>query len=125
MRDVVRRLDRGDAKFRRRNHETLVDKNLRARRMVHRHEREIVVVVNLPQLRRDADIVVAVVRHQLVSPDLVPLSGRRDLRRTERVDAQANRRTPRNRVFHKLHLLSVVGEQERTDAFRRCSVTTS
>ena len=112
-RDVVRRCDRGDAKFRRRNHEALVDKNLRAGRMIDRHEREIVVVVDFPQFRGDADIVEAVVRHELVASDLVPLSGGRDLRRAQSVDAQPDGRTPGNRVLHKLHLLSVVGEQER------------
>src|SRR5208282_5836843 len=49
---------------------------------------------------------------------LVPFSGRSDLRRTESIDAQADRRTPGNRVLHKLHLLSVVSEQERTRSFQ-------
>ncbi len=114
----MRRGDRGDAKSRRWNHEALVDKNLRADGMVNRHQRQIVVVVDLPQFRRDADIVEAIVRHELVAPDLVPLSRRRDLRRAERVDAQTDGGAPGHRILHKFHLLSVVGEKKRTGSFQ-------
>ena len=57
-------------------------------------------------------------RYQLVAPDLVPLFRRRDVRRAERIDAQTDRGTPWNRVLHKLHLLPVIGEEERTRPFQ-------
>src|ERR1700733_5979157 len=56
--------------------------------------------------------------HELVAANLVPLAGRRDLRRTESVDAQADRRPPRHRILYKLHLLAVVGKQERARCFQ-------
>src|ERR1700730_17245735 len=107
-RDSVRRGHRGDAKFGRWNHEALVDKDLRAHRMVNRHQSQIIVVVDLPQFRGDANIVEAIVRHKLLASDLVPLPRRRDLRGAECVDAKADGGAPGNRVLHKLHLLSVI-----------------
>ena len=124
-RDVVRRGNGGDAKLRRRNHEAFVHKNLGSSRMIDRHQRQIIVVVDLPELRSDAQVIVAVVRHELIASDLVPLSRGRDLRGAERIDAQADRGSPGNGVLHKLHLFAVEGEQKRTRAFNRCSVTTS
>src|ERR1700722_10112356 len=67
MCDVVRCSNRGDAKFQRRNHEALIDKNLGASRMVDGHERQIIVIVNFPQFGGDANVVIAVVRHKLVA----------------------------------------------------------
>src|ERR1700728_2232168 len=112
--NFVRRSDGREAQLQRRNYETFIDKNLRTHGMVDGHERQIIIVINLPQLRRDPQVVVAVVRYELVASNLVPFSDRRDLRRTKSIDAQADRRAPGNRIFHKLHLLSVVSEQERT-----------
>ena len=80
--------------------------------MVHRHERQVVVIVDFPQFRGDADVVISIVRHELVASDLVPLPGGGDGGRAERVDAQADGGSPRNRVLDELHLFSVVGEKE-------------
>src|SRR5208282_1916011 len=116
--NFMRRRNGREAQLQRRNYETLIDKNLRAHRVVDGHERQIVVVINLPQLRRDPQVVVAVVRHELVAANLVPLAGRRDLRRTKSINAQADRRAPGNCVLYKLHLLSVVSEEERTGSLQ-------
>ena len=48
--------------------EALVDEDLGACGMIDGHQREIVVVVRLPQFAGDAEIVVAIVRHELVAP---------------------------------------------------------
>src|SRR5580692_9964177 len=77
--NFVRRSDRCEAQLQRRNYETFIDKNLRARWMVDGHEREIIVVINFPQLRRDSQIVVAIVRYELVTANFVPLAGGGDL----------------------------------------------
>src|SRR5207247_1716239 len=95
-RDVVRSGDRGDAELCRRNHKALIDEDFGASRMVNRHEREIIVVINFPELRRDADIVVAVVGNELIAPDLIPFSSCRDVGGAESIDAQADGRPPRN-----------------------------
>ena len=47
-RDLVRCGNGSDSESRRRNHESLIDKDLRPDRVVHRHERQIIVVVDLP-----------------------------------------------------------------------------
>src|ERR1700683_4484090 len=113
-RDFVRRGHRGDTQLQRRNHETLIDKNLGADWMVDRHEGKIIVIVNFPQFGGDAEVVIAVVGHKLAAANFVPLSGGRDLRGAESIDAQTNRRTPWDSIFHELHLLSVVGVEEWT-----------
>ena len=46
--NLVRRGNGGDAKFGGRNHEALIDKDLRALRMIHRHQRQVVVIVDFP-----------------------------------------------------------------------------
>ena len=86
--------------------------------MIHGHQADVIVVVDLPQFRGNPQIVIAVVRHQLIAPDLVPLAGRRDFRRAQRVDPQPDRRSPRHRVLHKFHVLAVVREQERADCLQ-------
>jgi len=59
-----------------------------------------------------------VVWNELVAADLVPLAGRRDLCRAERVDAQADRRAPRHGILDERDLLAVVREQERARALQ-------
>ena len=46
--DSLRRGDRGDLEFRRRNHESLIDEDLRPDRVVDSHERQMIVVIHLP-----------------------------------------------------------------------------
>src|SRR5271168_3086606 len=57
-RDWLRRGDGGDAKFRGRNYEPFIHKNLGANGMVDRHEREIIVVIDFPQFRGYTNVVV-------------------------------------------------------------------
>src|SRR6185369_12867856 len=93
--------DRCETKLSRRYDESLVDEDLSTFGMIDRHQTDVLVVINFPQLCGDADVVVTVVRHELVAADLVPLAGRGDLCGAERVNAQADRRAPRHRVFYK------------------------
>ncbi len=101
-----------------RHDETFVNGDLSAFGMVHRHESDEVVVINFPQLCGDANVVITVVRDELVATDLVPLAGRGNLRGTERVDAQTDRRSPRHCVFNKFHVLAVVRKEPRTRSFQ-------
>ena len=54
--------------------------------MIHYHQAELIVVVGLPELGSDAQIVVTVMRHELVSADLVPLFSRFNARCAQCVD---------------------------------------
>src|SRR3984957_18122970 len=110
--NLVRSGDRCEAQLQGRNDEALVDKNLRAHGMVDGHERQIIVVINLPQLCRDAQVVIAVVRYELVAANLVSLTGGCYLRRAECIDPQADGGTPGDGIFDELHLLAVVREEE-------------
>ena len=112
MSDSVRSLDGGDAKLGGWNHEPLIHEHLGSRRMVHGHQIQIVVVVGFPQFRSKAQIVITIVRNEFVWTDLVPLFRSFDARRTNRVDSESDRGTPRHRVLHKFDLLTVVSEQE-------------
>ena len=51
-------------------------------------------------------------------PDLEPLFCRCDACRAKRINAQSNRRAPRNRVLHEFHLTAIVGEKKRTGSFK-------
>src|SRR6266850_2196294 len=62
VRYLVRRLDRRNCQLRGWNNKTFIDEDVRCRWMVHGHQRQLIVVVGLPQLRRDAQIVVTVAR---------------------------------------------------------------
>jgi hypothetical protein len=99
----------------RRDREALVHEDLRPVRMVDDEQRQQVEEVRLPQLRRDAQVVGAVVRGQLVAADLHPVLGRRRVRRHLRVDAQPQRRAP-DEVGHEAHLAAVPREQPRARA---------
>src|SRR5580704_4896887 len=117
-RDLVWCRHGGETRFHWRDHKALVDINLRAYRMVNGHQSQIIVVVDLPEFGGHAYVVIAVVRHELIAPDLVPFAGGGNLRRTKSVDAQANGGTPWNGIFDELHLLAVIGEQERAGSFQ-------
>src|SRR3989441_7277998 len=78
----------------------------------------MIIVVSFPKLSGDAQIVVTIARHEFIATDLVPLLGGFDSRGANRVDAQADRRTPGHGVFDKLHFLAVVSEEKRTRAFQ-------
>ncbi len=86
--------------------------------MIHDHQAEVVVVVDFPEFGGDAKVVITIARNELIAPDLVPLFGRFNSRRAERVDAQADRRTPRHCILHELHLLAVVSKEKRTRTFQ-------
>ncbi len=86
-RDVVRCRNRGDGKLRGRNHEALIYKDLGPNRVVNCREGEVIVVVDLPQFRGNADVVEAVVRHELIPSDFVPFSRRGYVGRTESIDS--------------------------------------
>src|SRR6185503_7862340 len=86
--------------------------------MVHRHQREIIVVINFPEFCRDANVIIAVIWNELVSSDFVPLTGGDDLCRSEGVDAQADRRSPWHRVFNEFHRLSVPRIKKWTRCFQ-------
>src|ERR1044071_909201 len=85
--------------------------------MIDDHQRELIVVVSFPKLGGDPQVVIAIMWHELIATDLVPLFRRFDARRSERVDAQTDCRTPRHRILDEFHLLAVVSKQERTRAF--------
>ena len=111
-RDRMRRFCRRDRQFHRRHDEALVGENFRALRMIDGHQLQPVVVIGLPQFSGDAQVVGAIARNQIIARNLVPLLGGGDARRTERVDAQPDGRSPRHRVLDELHRMSVPGEEE-------------
>src|SRR5947207_13803654 len=111
-------LDGGNCELRRRNDKTLIDENVRPHWMVHCHQRQLIVVIGLPKLSRDAQIVITIAWHELVVADLVPLFSGFDSGRADRVNAQTNRRTPGHGVFDKLHLLAVVSKEKWTRALQ-------
>src|SRR6185437_11874184 len=113
MSDSVRSRDSRDGKFRGRNSEALIDVHLGARRMVHCHQIQIVVVIGFPQFRCKPKIVITIMRTELVWTDFVPFFRGFHPCRTDGVDPEPYRRTPRNCILHKFHLLAVVSEQER------------
>src|ERR1700722_9447874 len=116
--NLVRSGYRSETKLRGWNHESLVDVYFRAGRMVDRHERDAIVVVDLPQLRCDAQVVISVMRNKLIAPDFVPLARSRYLCRSQRVDAQSNRRAPRHCVLDEFHLRAVPREKKWTGRFQ-------
>src|ERR1051325_1475169 len=110
--------DSYDLPLRREKHETSVDKDVRVLRMTHDHETEVLVVIGFPKLSRDPQVVVTIVRHELVATDLVPLFRCFDSRRSQGVDAQTDRRAPRHRILDEFHLLAVVSKEKRARAFQ-------
>src|SRR5712691_7768062 len=108
----------GDSQFCWRNNETLINEDLSSRPMVNGHQRQMVVVIRLPEFGGNAQVVKSIVRNELISSNLVPFFSRFNSRRAQRVDAQANGRTPGDGVFHKLHLFAVIGEEKWTRALQ-------
>src|SRR5689334_9812364 len=85
----VRRVDGRDSQLRGRDYKTFVNKNVGAGGMIDDLEIELIVVIRLPQLCGDAQIVITVARYELIAADLVPLFRGFDARGAECVDAQA------------------------------------
>src|SRR5580704_5225695 len=81
--------------------------NFCASRMVDDHQLQIVVVVGLPQLARKPQIVVTIVRRQLIAANLVPFFGSRDFGGTDRIDLQTNGGAPGHCILHEGDLLAV------------------
>ena len=96
-----------------RNDEALIGEYLSALWMIDDHQLQIIVVIGLPQLAGDTEIVVTVAGGELVVADLVPLFGSRDAGCSQVIDTQTNRRSPRDSVFHEVHARPVVCEEER------------
>ena len=101
----------------RRHRETLVDEDLGAGGMIDDEQRDEIEEVRLPQLRRDAQVVGAVARHELIAAHLDPVFGHQHVGRLLRVDAQAERRSPEH-VGDKRHLAAVPGKQPRARALQ-------
>src|SRR5215831_6469905 len=106
------RLNGSESQFSRRNHKSFIDVNLGAGGVIDRHQRDVIVVINFPQFGGDADVVKAVMRHQLIAADLVPFSSGGDFGRPKRVDAQTDSRSPGHCVLDELHSLAVPGKQK-------------
>src|SRR5690349_9421838 len=68
--DPAWRRDSCDLQLRRGNHKTFVNEDVRAFRMIDDDETEMIVVVSLPKFGSDPQIVIAVVRHELIATDL-------------------------------------------------------
>src|SRR6266550_6467849 len=73
-------LDGGNCELRRGNDKTLIDENVSSRWMVHCHQRQLIIVIGLPKLSRDAQIVITIAGRELVATDLVPFFGGFDSR---------------------------------------------
>src|SRR6476646_5072533 len=58
--------DRGDGKFCRWDHKAFIHKNICSSRMVYHHEREVIVIVGLPQFCGETEIIKTIVGSQLV-----------------------------------------------------------
>ncbi len=85
--------------------------------MIDDHQTQVIVVVGLPEFSGNSYVVKTVTRDQLISSNLVPLLRRFDSCRSQGVDAQSDRRTPRHSILHEFHLLAVVRKQKRTRPF--------
>src|SRR6185503_531188 len=96
----------------------LVHEDLRAGGVVYDREPVAVEVVRLPQLGRDAQVVEASARDELVAAHLDPLLGLPDLQRLVVVDAQPDGRAPGRAVFDEAHTLPVEGEERRARALQ-------
>jgi hypothetical protein len=118
MSNLARSGYRCETKFRGWNYESFVNVDFRAGRMVHCHQRNAIVIVDFPKFRGDAQVVVAIVWNELITPDFVPLAGSCDFRRAERIDTQPNRRSPRNRVLYEFHFRTIPREKKRTGSFQ-------
>jgi hypothetical protein len=81
-RNRMRRGDSGETSFLGWDHEAFVDIDFGVSGMIHGHERDAIVVVDFPKFGGDTQVVIAVVGHELIAANLVPLSGRSDFRRT-------------------------------------------
>ena len=68
--------------------------------------------VRFPELRRDAEIVGAVARRELIAADLDPVLGHQHVGRRLRVDAEPQRRPP-DQIGDERHLAAVPGEEPR------------
>src|SRR6476660_7237984 len=74
--DFVRRLDGCDLQLGGRDDKPLVYKDVGTSRMIHRHQRQVIVIVRFPELSCNPQIVVAVACNKLVAANFVPfLSG--------------------------------------------------
>ena len=121
--DRLRRGHGMDGQRRRRNGEPLVHVHLRADGMVHGHQLDFIKEVRFPQVRRDAQVVKAVPRLELVAPDFDPVARLHHARRVLGVDPQAQWRAP-DEVGDELHARvgararAVVGQQPGAGAFQ-------
>src|SRR5687768_2393000 len=114
MSNLERLLDGSNCQFCGWNNKTFIDKNVCSRWMVHSHQRQLIVIISFPKLRCDTEIVETVARHKFIAANFVPFFRSFDASGAKSIDAKSDRRPPGNGVFDKLHLLPVVGEQERT-----------
>ena len=118
------RLDRpggDDLQLRRRHREPFVDEDLGVVRMIDDEQGDEIEEVRFPQLRRDAQIVGAVARRELIAADLDPVLGHQHVSRRLRVDAEPERRPP-DEIGDERHLAAVPGEEPRArslEALRR------
>src|ERR1035438_1258036 len=92
VRDGTRWVNACNCKLHGRNGESLIGEDLCTRRMIDSHQRQRVIVIRLPKLAGDAQIVEPVVRDELIAANLIPLFCSRDAGRANRVDAQAESR---------------------------------
>ena len=119
----------GHGEFDRRNREALVGEDLGVCWMVdgHYRERGELVVVSLPKFAGDAQIVEAVVRDQLVAPNLVlTLQWLRCCWRVPRLLMRNPMAEPHGTAsFTNSILLPLKANRKGQEPLRRCSVTTS
>src|SRR5215211_5500076 len=65
--DLARLRDSRDLQLRRGNHETFVNKDIRVLGMIDDHESQVIVIISLPKLGSDPQIVVTVMRYELIA----------------------------------------------------------
>src|SRR5690349_8493969 len=75
-------------------------------------------IESLPQLSRDAQVIVTVARNKLVAANLLPFFGLRNGGGLRRVDAQADGWTPGRAVFDEVHRFAIESEEGRARTFQ-------
>ena len=97
--------------------EALVDKDLGARRVVDRHQRDVVEIVRFPEFGRDPNVVRTFPRSKLIAANLDPILGLTDSGCLLRIDPKAKRRSP-DEIRDKPHRSPIEGKEERARAFQ-------
>src|SRR6059036_56937 len=83
--------NRSDREFRWRDYESFINKDVCTCGMINHHQTKLVVVIGLPELCGDAQVVIAISRRKLIAAYLVPFLRILNSGSAKRVNSQSDR----------------------------------